>query len=296
VIGPRDLRGLWAFALTPFAGDEIDEATYRVGVKGLVAGRANVVIAAGTLGQGDRMSVEERQRCLALARSEAGGAVPVLGVIVADGSAAVAADGLVTAGADGALLLPASPEAGAMASAIDAIADATRSRLPVVVYQRGELRLEPASLRELADRPLMVGLKDAHGDLRRFRRLREAIGDRLAWIGASEDLAVAYRTHGADAVSPASLAYAPAYAHRYWTALDHGDVAEAVRLLRAFAWPVTDLRYSRPDIDISVVRELAMTLGHQVGALRSPAQPLVDHEIREAARLAGVLRALLIDD
>ena len=293
MIDLRDLRGLWAFALTPFAGDAIDEAAYRAGITMLIEGRADVVIAAGTLGQGDRMSAEERLRCLALARSEAGGAVPVLGVVVADGTAGDAAGALAAAGADGALLLPASSDVGAMAGAIDAIAAATGGRLPVVVYQRGELHFEPDTLRELAERPSMIGLKDAHGDLRRFRRLREAIGERLVWIGASEDLAVAYRTHGADAVSPASMAYAPAYARRYWTELDRGDVAEAVRLLRAFAWPVTDLRYSRPDIDISVVRELAMTFGHPVGALRSPAQPLVGAEIREVARLAGILRTLL---
>jgi 5-dehydro-4-deoxyglucarate dehydratase len=293
VIGPRDLRGLWGFALTPFAGDGIDEVAYRAGVRGLVEGRADVVIAAGTLGQGDRMTAEERRRCVAVAANEVVGAVPVLGVIVADETAGTAAAALVDAGADGALVLPMSGEPSSMAASVDAIGRATGGALPVVVYQRGDLRFEPGTLRELAERPSMIGLKDAHGDLRRFRRLREAVGDRLVWVGASEDLAVAYRTHGADAVSPASLAYQPAYARRYWAALDDGDVTEAVRLLRGFAWPVTDLRYSRPDIEISVVREFARVFGHAVGDLRRPAQALDDAEVREVGRLAAGLDSLL---
>jgi 5-dehydro-4-deoxyglucarate dehydratase len=293
VIGPRDLGGLWGFALTPFRGPGVDEAAYRSGVRAMVDGGADVVVACGTLGQGDRMTGDERTACLGLARAETAGRVPVLGVLIAGDDTERGAASLAEAGADAALLLPTTGDPGDAARAIASVGRATGGRLPLVLYQRGPLRLEPAELRELAAAPGLVGLKDAHGDLRRFRRLREAVGDRLAWIGASEDLGAAYRTHGADAVSPASLACAPAYARRWWGALDAGDVAEAIRLLRLFAWPVTDLRTSRPAIDISVVRELARILGRPVGELRLPAGPLTAAELHEVGRLADVLRTEL---
>ena len=35
--------------------------------------------------------------------------------------------------------------------------------------------------------------------------------------------------------------------------------------MRLFAWPVTDLRLSRPNIDITVVREFAAEFGLAVG-------------------------------
>jgi 5-dehydro-4-deoxyglucarate dehydratase len=293
VIGPRDLRGLWGFALTPFTADGIDAAAYMAGVRVMVEGHADVIIAAGTLGQGDRMHDDERATCLSLARQATGAAVPLLGVLTSDGPTGPAAAALLDRGADAALLLPASSDVSAVATAIDAVTAATRGQLPVVLYQRGALQLDPSDLAGLTSRPTIIGLKDAHGDLRRFRRLREAIGDRLVWVGASEDLAVAYRTHGADAVSPASLAYAPAYARRYWSALDDGDVAEAMRLLQCFAWPVTDLRWSRPDIETSVVRELARSFGHPVGLLRPPAEELMPDEVDGVERLAAILRAEL---
>ena len=126
--------------------------------------------------------------------------------------------------------------------------------------------------------------------MRRFRRLREAVGRRLTWVGASEDLVLAFWAYGADAVSPASLAYAPAYGRLVWDALGRGDRDEAVRLLRLFAWPATDLRMSRPNIDISVVREFAAEFGLPVGDLRPPAEPLTDDERGAVRRLAAVLR------
>jgi 5-dehydro-4-deoxyglucarate dehydratase len=259
----------------------------------MVEGGADVVIAAGTLGQGDLMSDAERAGCLGWASSEVHEAVPLLGVLAADDQVGAAAAALLEQGADAALLLPARAEVADVGRALDEAAAATGSRLPIVLYQRGPLRLEPSDLAELASRPTLIGLKDAHGEIRRFRRLREAIGDRLVWVGASEDLAVAYRTHGADAISPASLAYAPAYARRYWAALDAGDVAQAIGTLRGFAWPVTDLRYSRPGIDISVVRELARQFGRPVGRMRAPAEELRPDEVDRITRLASELRALL---
>ncbi len=140
------------------------------------------------------------------------------------------------------------------------------------------------------DEPVLVGLKDAFGDMRRFRRLREALGPRLTWIGASEDLLLAFWAYDADAVSPASLAYAPWYARRVWDALTAGRREEAVRLLRLFAWPVTDLRLSRPNIDITVVREFAAEFGLAVGEARPPAEPLTASERRQVRDLANILR------
>jgi dihydrodipicolinate synthase/N-acetylneuraminate lyase len=114
----------------------------------------------------------------------------------------------------------------------------------------------------------------------------------LTWVGASEDLVLAFWAYGADAVSPASLAYAPWYARRVWDALCRGDRDEAVRLLRVFAWPVTDLRLSRPNIDVTVARELAREFGLEVGEARPPAEALTHDELADVRRLAGVLRML----
>jgi dihydrodipicolinate synthase/N-acetylneuraminate lyase len=91
------------------------------------------------------------------------------------------------------------------------------------------------------------------------------------------------------------MAYAPWYARRVWDALRRGDRDEATRLQRLFAWPVTDLRLSRPNIDITVVHEFAREFGLPVGALRPPAEPLTATEGAEVRRLAAVLRTLELE-
>ena len=291
MIGPADLRGIWGFALTPFdSNDRVDVASFRAGVRRLVDGGADVVVSCGTLGQGDRMTAFERVTCLADAVAETGAAVPVLSVLSASEAPADEAARIVAAGADGALLLPASGDPRDAAAAIAAIDEASRGRLPVVLYQRGGLRLSVADLRQMAESRALVGLKDALGDLRLFRQQQMALGDRLVWVCASEDLAVAYQTHGADAVAPASMAYAPGYARRWWAALERGDADEAVRLLRVFAWPLTDLRMSRPDIDTTVVHDLARLFGSWESGLRAPARALDPAESAALAELATALR------
>jgi 5-dehydro-4-deoxyglucarate dehydratase len=288
----ESLAGLWGFALTPFRDGSVDPGPFATGVRRLADGGVDVIIAAGTLGQGDRMTATERVQCVSLAVAVADGRVPVLATLRADDDPAAAAQAL-AAGAAGALLLPVSSDPAAARAALRAIDRATDGQLAVVLYQRAPLTLEPADLADLARERVLVGLKDAFGDMRRFRRLRESLGRRLTWVGASEDLVLAFWAHGADAVSPASLAYAPAYGRRMWDALGRGDRAEAARLLRLFAWPVTDLRLSRPHIDITVVREFAAEFGLPVGDLRPPAEPLTDDERGEVRRLAAVLRTEL---
>ena len=285
------LAGLWGFALTPFDRDGIDTAAFAAGVERLVGGGAgaDVVCAAGTLGQGDRMTASERVACVRWAVDVVAGRRPVVATLRASDPSSVAAEAL-DAGASAALLLP---ETGSIEDAervLRAIDAATGGALPIVLYQRGPLTLEPDDLRRLAEQPILTGLKDAFGDMRRFRRLREAIGPRLTWIGAPEDLMLAFWAYGADAVSPASLAYAPWYGRRVWDALAAGERDEAVRLMRLFAWPVTDLRLSRPNIDITVVREFAAEFGLAVGEARPPAEPLTAPERRQVRELADALR------
>jgi 5-dehydro-4-deoxyglucarate dehydratase len=284
------LAGLWGFALTPFRGDSIDAEAYSAGVRRMTEGGADVICAAGTLGQGDRMTADERVACIRLAAGPAG-SLPVVGTLRADDDPAVA-EAALAAGASAVLLLPTSGDPADARAALRAIARATGDRLPVVLYQRGPLALEVADLARLVEEPALVGLKDAHGDMRRFRRLKEAIGARLTWVGASEDLVLAFWAYGADAVSPASLAYAPWYARRVWDLLQAGERDEAVRLLRLFAWPVTDLRLSRPNIDITVVREFAAEFGLPVRELRPPAEPLTEAERQQVRELADALQSV----
>jgi 5-dehydro-4-deoxyglucarate dehydratase len=153
--------------------------------------------------------------------------------------------------------------------------------------------LEPGGLQVLLEVEGLAGLKDGHRDVRRHRQLRGAAGGRLLWLSAWEDVALAFWATGCDAYAPASTAYAPGYARAWLAALDRGDVDGARALLEAHAYPLTDLRLSRPGIDVAVVKAVAGELGLELGDVRPPAQPLTAGELGRVRELAGELDALL---
>jgi dihydrodipicolinate synthase/N-acetylneuraminate lyase len=94
---------------------------------------------------------------------------------------------------------------------------------------------------------------------------------------------------GVEAFAPASTAYAPGYARAWVAQLDAGDVRAARELLAAHAYPIVDLRLSRPGIDVSVVKEAMAALGLPTGLTRPPARPLTEAERARVHELVGRL-------
>jgi dihydrodipicolinate synthase/N-acetylneuraminate lyase len=288
-----DLRGIWGFPLTPFAGDRVDLGAFADGIERQLAGGVDVLCACGAIAQIELLGREEWRACAGevVARS---GAVPAVVTIPATGErlqlAAVAAE----LGADALLVLPDTGDVERMHESLAAIAAAAPG-LPLVLYHRGALELGPDDLRGLCEISELVGLKDGHRDVRRYRRLHEALGDRLCWISAWEDVALPFWALGCDAFAPASVAYDPAYSRAWFDRLTAGDIVGARRLLIAHAYPMVDLRLSRPGIDVSVVKAAMAERGAPAGDLRAPALELTAGELAQVRELMRVLDASLAD-
>jgi dihydrodipicolinate synthase/N-acetylneuraminate lyase len=288
-----DLRGIWGFPLTPFAGDRVDIGALADGIERQLAGGVDVLCACGAIAQIELLGPDEWRACAGevIARS---GAVPAVVTIPATADrlelAAVAAE----LGADALLVLPDTGDVERMQESLAAIASAAPG-LPLVLYHRGALELAPDDLRRLCEIGELTGLKDGHRDVRRYRRLREALGDRLCWISAWEDVALPFWALGCDAFAPASVAYEPAYSRAWYDLLRTGDVEGARRLLVAHAYPMVDLRLSRPGIDVSVVKAAMSERGAAAGDLRAPALKLTAGEHAHARALMRVLDVALAD-
>ena len=189
-------------------------------------------------------------------------------------------------------MLPRSPSPDETKSLLASIAAAAPG-LPLVLYHRRPLQLAVDDLSALCDVESFAGLKDGHRDVRAYRVLRESVGDRLLWLSAWEDVALAFWAVGCDAFAPASAAYAPAYSSAWLGHLEAGNVAEARRLLAGHAYPMVDLRLSRPGIDVSVVKAAMAELGLPSGNARPPALTLTSREHELVAALVGDLTPLL---
>jgi dihydrodipicolinate synthase/N-acetylneuraminate lyase len=283
------LRGLWGFPLTPFDGRGISLERLSAAVEHQVAGGVDVVCGCGAIAQADTLSLEERAAILERIAAGVAGRVPVVATVAdVDLDTAALAAGL---GYAALLVLPTTGDAAALRSRLEALAATGASQL--VLYHRPPLRLEPADLAALARCDALTGLKDGHRDVRLHRRLRGALGARLLWLSAWEDVALPFWALGVRSFAPFSAAYEPRYSRRWLTLLQAGAWDAAERLLETHAYPMTDLRLSRPGIDVSVMHAAMEACGVPAGEVRSPAVPLTRAERGEVAALVARLPAAL---
>jgi len=285
------LRGIWGFPLTPFAGGGIDLDALARAVEHQATGGVDVLCACGAIAQGDLLTSEEWRACVA----EIVGAsrrIPVVATIPAQLEPGPTAAAAVELGAAALLLLPASGDAVAEAARLQGVAAAAPG-VPVVLYHRSPLMLTPDALLALCEIPELQGLKDGHRDARAFRRLRGAACDRLLWLSAWEDVALPFHALGCEAFAPASASYAPAYARAWLSCLEGGDHSGAARLLEAHAYPMVDLRLSRPGIDVGVVKAAMAACGLPAGETRPPAAQLTSAERARVDELVSDLQNLL---
>ncbi|MFC7729105.1 5-dehydro-4-deoxyglucarate dehydratase [Actinomadura keratinilytica] len=296
------LHGVLFFPVTPFGADgALDEAVLAEHLRaGLAHGPGGVFVACGT-GEFPSLSPAEHDRAVRTAVRVAGGAVPVVaGAGGPLGAALDQARGAAAAGADGLLLMPPylaqGPRHGLRAY-VEAVARA--AGIPVIVYQRGGVVLDPDTAVELARVPGVAGLKDGVGDIDRMARIvravRREIGPDFTFFNGlptAELTQPAYRAIGVDLYSSAAFGFVPEVAAAYQRA-QHDDPELAERLLAEFYTPLVELRSRVPGYAVSLVKAGVRLRGLDAGAVRPPlAEPAPEH-LDELARLVETGLALV---
>ena len=288
---PAPWEGIWGFPVTPFGRRGVDLDLLARGAEHQIEGGVDVLCACGAIAQVGELTAVEHEACVRALVNAAAGRVPTIVTLIADADAARVGAAAVGAGAAGLVVIPTSPDAAATARRLRAIARAAPG-VPIVLYHRPPLRLDPTQLRRLAAAvPELAWVKDGHRDVRLFRQL--AAVERLRWVSAWEDVAVAFWALGCRTFAPASAAYAPAYSAAWLARLRSNDLADARRLLEAHAYPLIDLRLARKGIDIAVVKAAMEACGVPAGGLRAPARRLSAVERARVHELVGSMRKAL---
>ncbi|MFH9428535.1 5-dehydro-4-deoxyglucarate dehydratase [Streptomyces sp. NPDC017615] len=285
-------RGVLSFPLTAFHDDgSLDPDGCRAHVADrLAAGPGALFPACGT---GEFFSLDENEyrQVVTIAVEEAAGRVPVVaGTGYGWAQAARFAGIAEEAGADALLVLPhylvAAPQDGLVAQLAQL---AARTRLPLIAYQRDQVAYTVDSLRQIANIPNVIGLKDGHSDLDRLQRLTLAAPEGFLFFNGAataEVQARAYTAVGVPAYSSAVHAFAPEIAAAFRTALRGGDDDTADRLLRGFYVPFVELRDRTPGYAVSLVKAAARLRGARVGPVRAP---LTDPGAADLAALKDLL-------
>ncbi|MGH9447839.1 MAG: 5-dehydro-4-deoxyglucarate dehydratase [Terriglobia bacterium] len=281
------LQGLFAFPVTPFTeNDEVDLRRYHDHLGFMMSHHPAALFVCGGTGEFFSLNLAEYRALVEAAVEEVRGRLPV--IAGAGYGASLAAEfvrAAEEAGADGILLMPpylVQAEQAGLYEHYRRVAAATR--LGVIVYQRDNAIIAPATAARLAEIPNLIGFKDGHGDMERLGRIRLAVGDRLAFMNGmptAELSAQAFQGLGVVSYSSAVFNFAPEISQAFYKALTRGDPNLLHELLENFFRPLADLRDRKKGYAVSMIKAAVNISGPPVGAARPPLVNLTNDELTE---------------
>jgi len=287
------LTGVFGFPVTPFHSDlSLDLDGLARNVDEMAAFPFCAIVAAGGTGEMYSMSPEEIEQVVATSVKATKGRMPVvagtgfnatLGVDIARRAA--------KAGASCILALPpyyvSAPEDGLFAY-YEAIGKATD--LPLMVYSRDWAAFTPDMLARLADRvPTLVGWKDGQGDVRKYQRIMERNGDRLAWFGGlGDDCVPGYFAIGVQAYTSSISNVAPKLSLALAEAGMKGDFPRLNELMKRYVNPLYALRERSKGYEVSVMKDAMEMLGMPAGPVRPPLMNTRDADKKDLAALMKI--------
>ncbi len=293
---PQELKsimgsGLLSFPLTDFdSNGDFDRRGYIARLEWLAPYGASALFAAGGTGEFFSLSGQEYPGIIQTAVDTCRGKVPI--IAGAGGPTRFAIDcaqAAEKAGAHGILLLPhylTEASQDGLAAHIEAVCKSVK--FGVIVYNRGQCRLLPATLAKLAERcPNLVGFKDGIGDIELMSSIYMKMGDRFAYLGGlptAEVYAAAYKALGTPVYSSAVFNFIPKTAMDFYHAVVADDLATQHHLLREFFMPYLEIRNRMQGYAVSIVKAGARLVGHDAGPVRAPLTDLNEAEC-EALRV-----------
>jgi 5-dehydro-4-deoxyglucarate dehydratase len=290
------LRGVFGFPVTPFKKDlTLDLAALEKNVDEMARYPFCALVAAGGTGELYSLTPDEVEQVVATTVKAVNGRMPVVaGTGYNQPLGRDLAKRAERAGAASILALPPyyiqAPEEGLFAY-YEAIGNATG--LPLLIYSRDWAVFSPEMVSRLADRvPTLAAWKEGQGDVRRYARIMQHNGDRLAWFGGlGDDCVPGYFAVGVQAftssisnISPKlSLALADAGMARDWNRLTD--------LMNRYVNPLYALRERARGYEVAQIKEAMEMLGMPAGPVRPPLMASRPKDLDDLRRVVESIRA-----
>ncbi len=156
---------------------------------------------------------------------------------------------------------------------------------PALIYKKGDIPSDKMLL-ELADHPLVIGIKYAVNNMHQFRTTVLADGGRVEWLcGSAERFAPYYMLAGAPGYTTGAGNLCPHLSLAMHAAFTAGEMTEGMRLQQLIL-PIEDYRGRAGDsYNISMLKHGLKLLGHDFGPPRLPQRRLTSDEESEIATM-----------
>ena len=287
-------RGSLPALVTPFKDGSVDLDGLRALVDWHIDQGSHGLVPVGTTGESPTLSHEEHDLVVETVVNQARGRVPVIAGAGSNNTAETVRliEAAKAAGADGALVVTPYYNKPTQRGLIEHYLRAADCGLPIIIYNipgRSVIDMTPATMGELARHEMIVGVKDATGDLARVPKTRIACGTDFIQLSGEDATALGFNAHGGQGCISVTANVAPKLCAEFQEATLRGDYGEALTLLDRLM-PLHEAVFLEPG---TVGAKYGMSLlGQCAEDVRSPltgALPETKAAIRDAMVHAGLL-------
>ncbi len=231
------IKGSLPALVTPFRKGQLDLDTLKKLVEWHVEQGSHGLVPVGTTGESPTLSHEEHDLVVQTVIKVAAGRIPVIAGAGSNNTIETVrlVNAAKKAGADAALVVTPYYNKPTQRGLIAHYEEAAKCGLPIIIYNipgRSVVDMAPATMGELAKLPMIVGVKDATGDLSRVPKQRITCGTDFIQLSGEDATALGFNAHGGIGCISVTANVAPklcaefqqaTLAGDYKTALDYQD-------------------------------------------------------------------------
>lgn len=287
------MRGVFGFPVTPFRQDlSLDLDALARNVDEMAQFGFCGLVAAGGTGEVYSLTPDEVEQVVRVTVQAVNGRMPVVAGTGFNGPiGADIARRVERAGAECVLVLP----PYYINAPVDGLFDYYRqigaaTGLPLMVYSRDWAVFTPSMVARLADHvPTLTFWKDGQGDARKYQRIMQSVGDRLAWLGGlGDDCVPAYFAVGVQAYTSSISNIAPRVSLELAEAGMARDFDRLDGLMAKYVHPLYAFRERVKGYEVAAMKAAMEILGMPAGPVRPP---LCDCSAKDIADLRVLLEA-----
>lgn len=287
-------KGSLPALVTPFTNGSVDVDALKKLVEWHIAEGSHGLVPVGTTGESPTLSHEEHDEVVRIVVETAAGRVPVIAGAGSNNTTETVR--LVTAakavGADAALVVTPYYNKPTQAGLIAHFEAAASCGLPIVIYNipgRSVVDMSPETMGVLAKNPMIVGVKDATGDLSRVPKQRMTCGADFVQLSGEDATALGFNAHGGVGCISVTANVAPRLCAEFQEATLAGDYAGALEKLDRLM-PLHEAIFTEPGL--AGAKYAMSELGLLENEVRLPLVTVTEETaatLRDAMRHAGLI-------
>ena len=288
------IKGSLPALVTPFKNGKLDLDTLKKLVEWHIEQGSHGLVPVGTTGESPTLSHEEHDLVVETVINVAAGRVPVVAGAGSNNTIETVrlVEAAKKAGADAALVVTPYYNKPTQRGLIVHYQEAAKCGLPIIIYNipgRSVVDMTPATMGELAKLPMIVGVKDATGDLSRVPKQRITCGKDFIQLSGEDATALGFNAHGGVGCISVTANVAPKLCAEFQEATLAGDYKTALEYQDRLM-PLHEAIFLEPGV--AGAKYGLSLLGMCLDEVRSPLTTLTD-ETKERIRAAMVHAGLI---